>query len=353
GRTRLEFAEGTEVETDLVIGADGVWSRVRPLVTDAIPEYSGVAFLDVRYDDADRRHPRLAGLVERGHLFVRGDDGNAIIAQRNNNGIIRGYVGMRTDSDWAAVAGVTTDDLPALRKYLLEKFAGWSPELLPFLTDSDDYVDRSIWFLPTPLTWEHNPGVTLLGDAAHVMGPFGGQGVNLALLDAVELAHTIAGEATVEHAIRRYEPVMQSRAAQYAKAANTATRGFFGFETGMPLVIPDHAAEHRDYRDGQADYLRRRAVTGTWSIAFQIPGGTTAGALVIRATGTDVSGELDGRPFENAWFDGDRLRFRAPVTTPIPALLEGVATVDGDTIKGSAEHPMGTLPFRGVRASAT
>ncbi|GLY97873.1 FAD-dependent monooxygenase [Actinoplanes sp. NBRC 103695] len=267
GRHRLEFANGATAETDLVIGADGVWSRVRPLVSDAEPEYSGVAFLDVRYDDADHRHPAIAELVGNGHLFARGDDGNAIIAQRNSNGVIRGYVAMRAEAGWAARSGVRVDDLPALRTHLLERFAGWSPTLLPFLTDSDGYVDRGIWFLPVPMAWEPTPGVTLLGDAAHVMGPFGGHGVNLALLDATELAHAIAEEPTLDAAIRTYEPVMQARAAGYAGPSNAATRRFFGVGEGAgegvgegsdtePHTAPDTAAEHRRYLEGAERYRR-------------------------------------------------------------------------------------------------
>jgi 2-polyprenyl-6-methoxyphenol hydroxylase-like FAD-dependent oxidoreductase len=259
-RHRLEFANGVTAEAGLVIGADGLWSRVRPLLTGAVPEYSGVSFLDVRYDDADRRHPGLADLVGRGHLFARGDDGNAIIAQRNSNGVIRGYVAMRTGADWATRAGVRAGDRTALRAFLLERFAGWSPRLLPFLTDSDEYVERAIWFLPTPLTWEHNPGVTLLGDAAHGMGPFGGHGVNLALRDAADLAHALAtgatlaagegeGGATPGAAVRRYEAAMWSRSAALARASNAATRAFFG---DGPHEIPDQAAAHRGYEERAA-----------------------------------------------------------------------------------------------------
>jgi 2-polyprenyl-6-methoxyphenol hydroxylase-like FAD-dependent oxidoreductase len=254
-RYRLDFANGVTAEADLVIGADGMWSRVRTLLTDALPQYSGVSFLDVRYDDADRRHPALAEFVGRGHLFARGDDGNAIIAQRNSNGTIRGYVAMRCDADWAARAGIGVDDLPALHAYLLDRFAGWSPKLLAFLTNSDEYVERAIWFLPAPLTWEHNPGVTLLGDAAHGMGPFGGHGVNLALLDAVELAHAIAGEPTLDAAVRRYEPAMWSRAAGLAQASNAATRAYFGIGTpDGPHDIPDQGAAHRAYEEGAIRY---------------------------------------------------------------------------------------------------
>jgi len=247
GRHRLDFANGVCAEADLVIGADGIWSRVRTLLTPAQPEYSGVSFLDVRYDDADRRHPAVAALVGRGHLFARGDDGNAIILQRNSNGVIRGYVAMRAEAGPVARAGGEAGDRAARHDYLLDRFAGWSPELRACLTSSDEYVERAIWFLPAPLTWHPNPGVTLLGDAAHAMGPFGGHGANLALLDAADLAHAIARRPSLDAAVRHYEPPMQARGAELAQASNAATRAFFA---DGPHEIPDRAAAHRAAEPG-------------------------------------------------------------------------------------------------------
>ena len=74
--------------------------------------------------------------------------------------------------------------------------------MLPFLTDSDSgYLNRAIYALPPPLVWKHTPRVTPLRDTAHLMSPFGGFGVNLAMLDGAELARAIAEEPTIDAAI--------------------------------------------------------------------------------------------------------------------------------------------------------
>ena len=229
GTHRLRFANGAQTDVDLLIGADGTWSRVRPLVTDAVPEYSGVSYLDVQYQNADVRHPEIARMVGQGQLFVKDGQGHGVVVQRNSGGVIRGYVFMKKPLNWAEQAKLDTGDASAVHRFLLSEFSGWTPELYPFMTDSDGpYINRPIMLLPAPLTWEPTPGVTLLGDAAHVMAPFGGQGANLALLDAANLACAVAEETSIDAAIARYEAQMLPRAGALAVQSNAAQGKFFG-----------------------------------------------------------------------------------------------------------------------------
>ncbi|MFK4105756.1 FAD-dependent oxidoreductase [Streptomyces sp. NPDC019531] len=216
GPRQLHFADGTTVETDLVIGADGAFSRVRPAVSAATPDYGGVSFLEAWFNDVDNRHPEIAELVGQGSAHVA-DGERGMFAQRNGGGHIRVYLVQRVPVDWIRASGLTPEDTDGIRSLLLERYADWSPRLRKVITDNDGpYIDRPIFALPVPHTWEHNPTVTLLGDAAHLMPPLG-VGVNLAMLDGSDLALALADAATVNDAIHTYEKAMSPRATEMAQ----------------------------------------------------------------------------------------------------------------------------------------
>ncbi|MFC8307639.1 FAD-dependent oxidoreductase [Streptomyces olivaceus] len=215
GPRTLTFTDGCTVETDLVIGADGAFSRVRAAVSAAVPRYTGVGFLEAWFDDVEVAHPELSALVGKGSAHVS-DGERGLFAQRSSGGHLRVYLMRRVPADWLAEGGLRPDDTDRIRARLLGEYAGWAPELLRMITDNDGpYVDRPLFALPVPHTWPHAPGLTLLGDAAHLMPPLGA-GVNLAMLDAAELALALAGSATVEDAVRGYEEVMLPRSAEIA-----------------------------------------------------------------------------------------------------------------------------------------
>ena len=263
GQHRLQFANGLTDNVDLLIGGDGAWSKVRSLLSDATPQYTGVSFLDARYTNVDVQHPHVAQLVGDGHMFSRDGDGRGILLQRNSDGVARGYIGMRTNVDWYRTANVDLDDAAAVRAYLLHAFRHWAAAMLRLIAEVDSaYVNRPLYALPAPLTWRHVPGVTLLGDAAHLMAPFGGFGVNLAMLDGAELARTLHEQPTIDAAIRKYERAMLPRAGKLAVGANGGLARFFATGASNPATapgsVPDHQAEHEQYRAAATDYRRQQ-----------------------------------------------------------------------------------------------
>ncbi|HET8841309.1 MAG TPA: NAD(P)/FAD-dependent oxidoreductase [Ktedonobacteraceae bacterium] len=220
GTHALAFEHGRSETFDLVVGADGAWSRVRPLLSSASPMYTGETYVELSIDDIDRRHPDVARLVGQGTMLaVTGEKG--LVAQRNARGHIRVYAHLRASTEDLTALGIEEEHPDLARTRLLELFAGWHPDLLKVIeVCSDDCIAiRSLYMLPVGHRWDTVPGVTLIGDAAHLMPPTAGQGVNQAMLDAVELAEALGRSATFEDAIRAYEQPMFERAARWAAIA--------------------------------------------------------------------------------------------------------------------------------------
>ncbi len=209
-------------------------SRVRPLLSSAKPQYCGVTSVEVQFTEVDDRHPAIAKMVGHGTVFALSDN-KGLIAQRNGQNRIRVYITLRVPENWVAESGIAFDQPEQARTHLLQLFADWNNNLLDFIHSCDaDFIPRPLYMLPVDHRWKTQPGVTILGDAAHLMSPFAGEGVNLAMLDATELALAIISSDDLTKSIHDYEQKMFSRAAQ---AANESSSNLDLF------ISPGNAAE--------------------------------------------------------------------------------------------------------------
>ncbi|MGK8523809.1 FAD-dependent oxidoreductase [Nocardia asteroides] len=214
----LRFADGSTAPYDLLVGADGAYSRVRALLTDARPEHIGQNVVELGIPDIDHTHPDLAAMVGRGNYWVLGD-GLSLAAQRNGDGRVRiGVSFYRTAEDWFATSGIPFDDPAAARARLINLLPGWDARFTALIAACDDtVVPRSIAALPVGLTWPSTPGVTLLGDAAHLMPPVG-EGANMALLDGAVLGLALAARPDdFSAAVEEYEREMFERTSAAAR----------------------------------------------------------------------------------------------------------------------------------------
>lgn len=229
----LHFDQGIQKGFDLVIGADGAWSEVRKVLTEEIPFFSGVAGYFSSITDAAESSPSVSEFVNGGSIFSF-SNGKALNAQQLGTGAIQ-------VSSWAVRASpIDSESSTLANNELLEQHPDWAPQLVNMIrAASNDFRSRSLYMLPIDFKWNHKPGVTLIGDAAHLMTPFGGEGVNLAFQDSLKLANAIIDatnlglESSLDSKILAFEKNMFYR----AHAAQIMTDGMKNdmfFTAGAP-----------------------------------------------------------------------------------------------------------------------
>jgi 2-polyprenyl-6-methoxyphenol hydroxylase-like FAD-dependent oxidoreductase len=218
GQYGLTFADDSTVMTGRLVGADGAWSKVRPLLSQAKPAYSGITYVETYLFDSDTRHKASAEAVGGGSLFALAP-GKGISAHREPDGALHTYVALKKPEGW--IAGIDFGDSATALAIVAKEFDGWAPALTALITDGEsDPVPRPIYALPVEHRWDRVPGVTLLGDAAHLMAP-SGEGANLAMYDGAELGKAIvANPDDMEAAFHAYEKELFPRSASEAAEAN-------------------------------------------------------------------------------------------------------------------------------------
>ena len=234
GRRELTFSDGSTVRTDLLVGADGAWSKIRPLLSDAKPEYVGTSFIETYLHDADERHSAAAEAVGRGALFALAP-GKGILAHREPGSVLHAYVALNRPAEW--IAGIDFTDKAAATARVAAEFEGWAPELTALITDGETApIPRMLYTLPASHRWDKVPGVTLLGDAAHLMPP-SGEGANLAMFDGAELGKAIAAHpGDLDTALSRYEEAMYPRSEAEAADSLEMQELLFGDRAPYSLI---------------------------------------------------------------------------------------------------------------------
>ncbi|KAK3344198.1 tetracycline resistance protein from transposon [Lasiosphaeria hispida] len=246
----LTFLSGApESGFDLVVGADGAWSKTRAgfRPANAKPDFSGIGLIQLSIPSAATTAPAVHAAVRGGNLFAT-DNGCRIALQQLGDGSIWISLALAVPSeDWANPdqCGFDVHSLSSVQTALTSPsstpspwFRPWHPLLTSaLLAAATDPVPRTLYQLPVGFRWPHTQGVTLIGDAAHLMTPFAGEGVNLALMDALVLARRIVqaaregGEGGLDRAVAGYEEEMWPRAESFARLTDGSAKVWFG-ETG-------------------------------------------------------------------------------------------------------------------------
>lgn len=221
----LNFKDGRTEYADIVIGSDGANSKIRPYLTNIKPFYSGITMLEGNIYDAEKKVPNISAILRGGKIMAFGNEKNILMGQKSN-GEIGFYASFKADEHWAEKSGLDFSNKLEMLEWFKTAYGEWNAiwqEL--FEQAALPYICRPINCMPLEQNWNAMPNLTLIGDAAHLMPPFAGEGANMAMLDALELSQVLCSTQhdDIQHAIGLYETEMRKRAA--FKAAESLENG--------------------------------------------------------------------------------------------------------------------------------
>mgnify|MGYP000583469755 FL=1 len=219
------FSDGSSQSFDIVIGADGIHSVVRPCVGGIDkPRFSGSAAYRALV-------PRSA--VEDLPIDVTnrmGPDRHVVSYFIGRNRSHLNLVCISPEDSWESESWTEQGTM----EDLYSRFEGWSPDFLSLLGRVEEPVFRWALYDREPIEQWGLGTTTLLGDACHPMLPFMAQGSCQAIEDAVVLARCLSDANTSDtaSALRRYEDVRQGRTAQ-VQTSSLMNRDLFHMVDGQ------------------------------------------------------------------------------------------------------------------------
>lgn len=215
----LHFENGKSVYADVVIGADGANSKIRPYITDITSFYTGIMMLEGNVHNAEMAIPQVASVLRGGKIMAFGNKKDILLGQKAN-GVVGFYISFKADENWLSKCGLDFSNKTQLLEWFKNEYSDWSEIWDELIKKSEmPLIPRPIQCMPLAQTWKASPNLTIIGDAAHVMPPFAGEGVNMAMLDALELSESLTSgqNKTWQEAIAFYEINMRKRASLMAK----------------------------------------------------------------------------------------------------------------------------------------
>jgi 2-polyprenyl-6-methoxyphenol hydroxylase-like FAD-dependent oxidoreductase len=224
-RWEIQFENGEWAIADIVIGADGANSKVRAKVTPIKPVWAGITMIEGVVYHPQQTAPTINTLLKGGKIFAFGNERSLIVSSKGD-GSLGFATGVKTTENWIRESEIDFSKNQQLLSWFKKEFVGWA-EVWQELFSSDDtlFIPRPQYCMPLDQSWATQPNITLLGDAAHWMPPYSGEGVNMAMLDALQLSEYLCGDqfSDLTSALAAYEKQMLARFAEVGAMTMAST----------------------------------------------------------------------------------------------------------------------------------
>ncbi|WP_370899218.1 FAD-dependent oxidoreductase [Chryseobacterium gossypii] len=209
---KIHFKNGTSAYADLVIAADGANSQIRPYLSDTKPVYSGITLIQGDIYEVERSGSKLFSF---GKLMAF-DDEKMLGYGTKGDGSVMFILAFKCPENWLAESSIDFGNKEEILNWFKKEFAGWNENWQELFTNETvQFTPRPQYYFPFDQAWKTQGNLTMIGDAAHRMPPFAGEGANVAMQDSFELAEVLTSGRfpDIETAISHFEKEMVARGA--------------------------------------------------------------------------------------------------------------------------------------------
>ena len=235
---RLYFKNGTSTFADLVIAADGANSKIRPYLSTVKPIYSGITLIQGDVDDSKRSMPDLFAAAKGGKIMAF-DDEKMIGLGSKADGSSMFVLCSKCSESWLEQSKINFEDKSQVLSWFKKEFSTWSDRWQELLTATGvRFIPRPQFYFPLEQIWETQENLTMIGDAAHWMPPFAGEGANVAMQDSFELADvlTTGRFSNLKTGIANFEKDMITRGASATRQTLENTEKMFA-KNGLEQMV--------------------------------------------------------------------------------------------------------------------